>query len=525
MVVLWILAVINAFNLVDGLDGLASGLAIISALGLCGVVALDKMPANVLVLLGFMGACLAFLRYNFHPASIFLGDTGSMFIGFTLGVVSLQTFNKSTFVLSMTIPLLVLGVPIYDTLLAIWRRSVRKWLQTGQHSIGSKLPGVMQPDLDHLHHRLLKSGLSTRRVAITLCIGNASLVAFGLLITTFKSHAAGFFLIALLGGAYILMRHLAILELRDTGTALLRGFRRPSSAGFKALGFPAWDMFWMVAAVAVSKRLLDGYSTSFWHDWFLDLPVWVTPTFCMLAVSRAYVTVWSRSRMRDVMGLELMLLTGSIFSLGLALLINPYDRPVHLLVMALMMTAVAHPGIIVLRMIYRFVEELVHWTRSKDAAKPDGRRVVLYGAGGRCWLFLRELGFHNLGSGDGREIVGLIDDEESLRYLWIYGYHVLGGQKDLPQLITQYGLTGIVVTALLTPESRASIRDLAKRYNLDLSEWRCEECGINTAENSTLSGLKPIEPAPQEEDLLGKKKPAIPTQSPPRLPAQAGLNC
>jgi UDP-N-acetylmuramyl pentapeptide phosphotransferase/UDP-N-acetylglucosamine-1-phosphate transferase len=478
MVNLWILAVINAFNLVDGLDGLASGLAIISALGLCGVVALDHLPANVLVLLGFIGACLAFLRYNFHPASVFLGDTGSMFIGFTLGVVSLQTFNKNTFILSLTIPMLVLGVPIYDTLLAIWRRSVRKWLNNGQLTAGRKLPGIMQPDLDHLHHRLLKAGLSTRRVAIMLCVGNAALVIFGLLITTFKSHAAGIFLIALLAGAYVLTRHLAILELRDTGTALLRGFRRPSPATLKALGFPAWDMFWMVAAVAVSMRLSGGYSSSFWHDWFLDLPVWVTPTFCILAVSRTYVTVWSRARMRDVLGLVVELETGLLFSLGLALLIDPYNRPGHLLVRALIVAAAGHPGILGLRMLYRCVEELVSWTRSKDAIKPDGKRVVLYGAGGRCWLFFRELELHHLGSSDGREIVGLVDDDASLHFLWVYGYQVLGGRKDLPELISQHGLTGIVVTALLTPESRAAIHELALQYGLDLSEWRCEECEV-----------------------------------------------
>src|SRR5947207_2325633 len=80
--VLWLIAIINAFNLIDGLDGLACGLAIISALGLCGVFVLMRTPGDALVLLGLIGACLAFLRFNFHPASIFLGDTGSMFLGF-----------------------------------------------------------------------------------------------------------------------------------------------------------------------------------------------------------------------------------------------------------------------------------------------------------------------------------------------------------------------------------------------------------------------------------------------------------
>jgi FlaA1/EpsC-like NDP-sugar epimerase len=229
-------------------------------------------------------------------------------------------------------------------------------------------------------------------------------------------------------------------------------------------------------------RLVDGYSPSFWHNWFLDLPVWVTPTFCILAISRTYVTVWSRARMRDVMALELTLLAGLIFSVGLALLINPYNGPEqHLVVGALAMATVAHPAIVSLRMIYRLLEELVHWTRSKDAIKPDGRRVVLYGAGGRCWLFLRELGFHYLGSSDGREIVGLIDDEASLRHLWVYGYQVLGTREDLPELISQCGLTGIVVTALLTPESRAALHELAARHGLDLTEWRCEESDLEAA--------------------------------------------
>ena len=199
--VLWIVAVINAFNLIDGLDGLASGLAIISATSLCGILMLGHLPGVIIVLVALIGACLAFLRYNFHPATIFLGDTGSMFIGFVLGVVSLQTFTKNTFFLSMTIPMLVLGVPIYDSLLAIWRRSVRRLLfskrfrEAGQHHAGGCGASAS---------RLLRNaGLSARRVAAMLSSSNAGLAAFGLLITTFQSHAAGIFLLALLAGAYM----------------------------------------------------------------------------------------------------------------------------------------------------------------------------------------------------------------------------------------------------------------------------------------------------------------------------------
>src|SRR5271170_6292485 len=173
LVVVWLVAIINAFNLIDGLDGLASGLAIISAVGLSGILFMQQNTGEILLLLGFIGACLGFLRYNFNPASIFLGDTGSMFIGFTLGVVSLQTFNKNTFLISMAIPIMVLGVPIYDALLAIWRRSVRSWVNG--KSPGARR-GIMQPDVEHLHHRLIQSGFSTKRVATFLYVLNGGLV-------------------------------------------------------------------------------------------------------------------------------------------------------------------------------------------------------------------------------------------------------------------------------------------------------------------------------------------------------------
>ncbi len=471
LVVIWLLAVINAFNLIDGLDGLASGLACISAVGLCGIFLIERLPGSVLVLLGLIGACLAFLRYNLHPATIFLGDTGSMFLGFMLGTISLDTHSKNTFLLSLTIPLLVLGVPIYDTMLAVWRRSVRQMWIPQQADVKGKKSGIMQPDLDHLHHRLLKGGLSTRKVATVLCMGNAGLVAFGLLATTFEDHAAGIFLIALLAGAYILMRHLAIIELRDTGAALMRGLRRPTPITLKALGYPAWDMLAMAGAIAIAKWLADDYTPSFWYDWFLSLPVWLTPTFALLAVSNTYVTIWSRARTRDVLILVLTLLAGLLLSLGLALLINPYDQIQKWLLYTLVIFGFGHPAIVGLRIAYRVAEELMSWSRSKEKIKPDSKRVVLYGAGAKCCLLLRQLGFTGAEIINGRVIVGLVDDDVSLHSCWVYGNLVLGGGKDLPYLISKHRLTGIVMTAQLSADSRAAVRTLALEHGLELSEW------------------------------------------------------
>lgn len=473
-VVFYIVAVINAFNLIDGLDGLASGLAIVSATGLCGIFLLGHLPGDVLVLLGLIGACLGFLRYNAHPATIFLGDTGSMFLGFTLGVISLETFSKGTFLVSLTIPMLVLGVPIYDALLAIWRRSVRLWLVDNAPGAAGKKRGIMQPDLEHLHHRLAKSGLSTPRVATFLCLVNGGLVLFGVLTILFQSHAAGIFLLALLACVYLLMRQLAVIELRDTGRALLTGLRRPSHANFKAMSYPVWDMVWLSLALALAMRILEAPRANFWHEWFLDAPVWVTPTFSLLALSRAYVTVWTRARVLDVLMLLGTLIVGMGLSLCLAMLIDPANSHRWLLRAALA-GGISHPAILAFRVVYRSVEELVIYFRNKSEAGAEGQRIVLYGAGGRCQLLLKERGFTNSSSYDGRRIVGLIDDEPSLHAQYVYGYLVFGGLGALPNLIKQQRLSGVVITASLKPETLAALENLARENGVCLSEWHFEE--------------------------------------------------
>jgi UDP-N-acetylmuramyl pentapeptide phosphotransferase/UDP-N-acetylglucosamine-1-phosphate transferase len=478
LVVFWIVGVINAYNLIDGLDGLASGLAVISATGLCGILILGNLPGVFLPLIALIGACLAFLRYNFQPATIFLGDTGSMSIGLVLGVISLQTFTKNTFFLSMTIPLLVLGVPIYDALLAIWRRSVRRFVSIGKPDGSGKPAGIMSADLEHLHHRLAKAGLSTRRVALVLCITNAVLVVFGLLLATFQSHASGIFLLALLACVYVLLRHMAVIELRETGRVLLTGLRRPTHSLFKALAYPVWDVICLAGSLAIAMRLFEPVQTGFWHSWFLDLPIWVTPTFCLLAVSRAYITVWTRARILDVVMLLFTLLAGLVFSLGIALLIDPYSASKWCL-RTLVIATVGLGSMVFSRVFYRCMEEIVLYLRSTSDASSNQERVVLYGAGGRCQLFLKERGFNNSSSFDNRVIVGLIDDEPALHFKWVYGHMVLGGAGDLPQLIPHHRITGIILTTTLKPEALKAVQDMAAQYGLSLSEWRFETRPLN----------------------------------------------
>ncbi len=476
LVVFWLVAIINAFNLIDGLDGLAAGLAIISAVGLTGILVMQHSPAQVLLLLGFIGACLGFLRYNFHPASIFLGDTGSMFLGFTLGVVSLQTFNKNTFLISMTIPIMVLGVPIYDALLAIWRRSLRSRLDKAAGT--GRKAGILQPDVEHLHHRLAKSGLSTQSVATFLYVLNGSFVTVGLAILFFHSQAAGIFLIAMLAAVYVLLRQLAVVELRETGRALLTGLRRPTHTTFKALLYPVWDMTVLSASLAFVLWEIEGVDLNFWHHWFLELPIWVTPTFTVLSLSRCYLIYWPRAQFRDFLMLVVCLVTGILVSLGLALIIDSGSRSLWLM-RALLVTATAHPLMVSARLLHRSLEELAMWFRIQGDPAGDTERILLYGAGAKARLFLLDHATRIARHSSQRNIVGLIDDELSLHNQWVYGQMVLGGFKELPRLIERHKISRVIVVADLLPENLAGIRELAARHKIKLDQWFLEERDIS----------------------------------------------
>lgn len=169
--VLWIVSVTNAVNLIDGLDGLAGGTSCIATLTLAAVVWFDITTAEaggsqgqwdaIMLALILAAAILGFLRYNFYPARIFLGDSGSMYLGFNVAALSVMGLAKSATFISVIIPVVILGIPLLDTIFAVVRR---------YH--GHK--PIMQPDKEHLHHRLMQMGLSHPQAV--LCIYGVSII-------------------------------------------------------------------------------------------------------------------------------------------------------------------------------------------------------------------------------------------------------------------------------------------------------------------------------------------------------------
>lgn len=157
LTVIWILGFTNAINLIDGLDGLATGVTIIAltTMGVIGFFFLTFGNVEIaIVVFTLAAAALGFLPYNFYPASIFLGDTGALFLGFMVSIISLQGLKNVT-VISLIIPIIILGIPITDTLYAILRRKL------------NKLP-ISSADKHHMHHRLMSLGLSHRQTVLMI---------------------------------------------------------------------------------------------------------------------------------------------------------------------------------------------------------------------------------------------------------------------------------------------------------------------------------------------------------------------
>jgi len=164
LTVVWIVAIMNMFNFLDGLDGLAAGVAAIAGATFAVIaLSLGKPDAAILSAIVF-GASLGFLRHNFYPARIFMGDSGALLLGFVLAAVSVQGLLKTAATVALFFPLLVLAVPIVDTTFVVARR-----LKHGEK--------VFEGDQAHLHHRFLRRGFSQRRAAVTIWVWCLSLAA------------------------------------------------------------------------------------------------------------------------------------------------------------------------------------------------------------------------------------------------------------------------------------------------------------------------------------------------------------
>lgn len=205
----WMVGIANAFNLIDGVDGLASGAALFSSLVILVVSLSGENPLNIVVSLVLCGALAGFLRYNFNPASIFLGDSGALFVGFVLAALSVLGTQKASTAVAVITPILAFGLPVVDTGVTLARRM-----------IGGR--PLFQGDAEHIHHMLLARGWSQRHVVIVLY---AVCAAFGLVATIFtktSSPLTGLVLFVIVVAVVVAVGHLRYHEVDEIRAGVRR---------------------------------------------------------------------------------------------------------------------------------------------------------------------------------------------------------------------------------------------------------------------------------------------------------------
>ncbi len=280
LTVLWVLAVTNAFNLIDGLDGLAAGSALFSTL-VVFIVSLATQSALVsLMALALVGAIAGFLRFNFSPATIFLGDCGSLFIGFILSALALQGAAKSPTIIAVAIPVVSFGLPILETTLSI----VRRWISGRPVFVG---------DREHIHHKLLQQGRSHRQVVIILYGVSAVFGLLSLFLLWPVSQMLGLVLAVVGVGVWIGVQRLGYLEFGELRRVAQKAIERQLLINNLAIRRAAEELKASKDYAQVCRILVAAFSGNEFDafDLLLQTPVYEDSAFRDLHL----VSTWGES--------------------------------------------------------------------------------------------------------------------------------------------------------------------------------------------------------------------------------------
>jgi UDP-GlcNAc:undecaprenyl-phosphate GlcNAc-1-phosphate transferase len=223
--VLWLVGCTNAFNLIDGLDGLAAGVGLLATITILIAAVLDHNIGLAIAIVPLAGAIVGILCFNFNPASIFLGDSGSLFIGFLLGCYGVLWSQKSATILAMTAPLIALSIPLLDTGLAIGRRFLRR-------------KSIFGADYGHIHHKLLGRGITPRRVVVLIYLICALCALLSLLQSFEHERFGGAIIVVFCVGAWFGIERLGYTEFEMARRLVLAGnFRRQLNAELQLVAF------------------------------------------------------------------------------------------------------------------------------------------------------------------------------------------------------------------------------------------------------------------------------------------------
>lgn len=474
--VFWCVIIINAFNLIDGLDGVAAGLAAISSLLLAVWSMLAGNTGSMgIILLVFCGCTLGFLRYNFAPAKIFMGDTGSMFLGLFFAYVSMQYSTKSVAMTSLLIPLAAVGVPIFDVILAVWRRFFRRYIKKEQDS------SIMRGDHDHLHHRILRETGTTRKAACIMYSLSLLLSLFAFACFFMGSRIPALFFVLFLIALFVMIRYSSI-EVFDTLTSVVQGVRYPHRNFIFTALHPLIDTvlifsaFWICTAVC--KNFLPAPGQPLW------LLSHMAPFVVCFCCSGIYRTFWLRAGIVQYYKLLRLLFIAGVSGYILTSIICVYSFNMprsemwQIFGFDMVFTLLAGAFIVAERFLLHYYEsfgfrQLFIRNQGKHS---DLRKVLIYGGGMMCRIYItRQFCGFKLDSNPVK-IIGIMDDNKALKGLNVYGFNVLGTVENLEQIFEFKPFDIILVTIDdIAPENLQHLRDFCRKRGLELRSFSCSE--------------------------------------------------
>ena len=458
----WTVALINAFNMIDGVDGLACGVGLISASCMV-IVAFSKGQTQLaLTLLAFCGALLGFLVFNWHPARLFMGDTGSMFIGYILATAGLALNARLVSVASIGIPLLACGIPVLDILLAVWRRLVGTPVP---HDSDSAFPTDAQPspacrfvrilarlgqaDQRHLHHRLLRYFDNNQRKTVLSIYALAILMgAVGIVCCMLPGNNLSLALVLVIGTFSLAINRLAVIELWNSTEALYHNFQTARAGLLLSHAInPIFDL----ASVALAYYLASECSPDFGQ-----LLRHVAVVMLVLLLTHSYRVLWNFAVSDDHCRLiASILLSFLIAGLLGQLLTDPFLTVTrHLYAASIAVTIIS------------LERHLVHYLRGaairrhiRSALTGDGgatcSRTLLFGITPMTRLYRNSV-TSDIERATREQLIGIVSRDRLYRHTNCYGLPVIGSLDDLELIHRRYSFDKLVLT--LPPTSRECVR-------------------------------------------------------------------
>jgi len=461
--IVWIVGITNAFNLLDNMDGLAAGIAVIGGLLFCAYRLLTIVPGfsyDPILLIGavYTGAMGGFLIYNFNPATIFMGDAGSLFIGFMMACMTIaggpspSSSGSFLHILSViAVPVSIVFIPILDTtFVSLMRKLFRRPISRGGR--------------DHSSHRLVAIGLSERKAVLLLY---AFSMASGLLALGMKYLSAGTVLVtAILYILFVILFWVYLGKvqvytensiLADKGASVFTPLLIEIT--YRRRLFEVLLDVVLVSAAYYTAYLLrfEGAPGADLNFFLKSLPILIAFQLLGFYVFGVYRGVWGTTGIRDLIGYVEGITVGTVGTMLILLFMyrfQSFSRAVFVIYWGLMVILVS-----LSRLSFRLLDEGIR------NGNPKGKRTLIYGAGIGGQMVLREI---EANSALGLHMFGFVDDNVGLQGRKVMGYPILGGGEGLEKLLRKYEIQELIISFSMNgDEKKEEIRELCLRLGLE----------------------------------------------------------